>query len=684
MFFKKSVGALLAGFVSCLGVLALLIASPSSFAAAGGLDPSFGTGGLVRTTLATDTQAYSSALLPDGRLLVAGIVWDSNTNLQRVLLARYEKTGALDASFGVNGSAMNQLIANGHNNSSLANALAVQADGKIVVAGSTQYDGRNWIPALARFNSDGNLDGTFGVQGVVTPPFSAKDSQHTSIALQTDGKIVAAGYGAGDTGYLIRVFRYNAEGSVDGSFGQGGVTEIAASVSGDNFVNGLAIQSDGKLVVAGALTAASGANSGFLLRFNTDGSKDSSFGQNGIVNVSLGLSDLSFNQLLLQTDGKFFVVGRGQIAADYVFALARFNTNGSLDTSFGSVGLVTTVVGTHDSAYGVTVQPDGKMVVGGHSQVSGNGYVFALARYNANGTLDTHFGNGGLVRTPIGSIDDLIWSVSLAPDGMLLAVGNSQIDTDSNNQIVIARYLGDAVTSPAFQPQAGLWIIDAENNGQRGRGFQLETFSGTLVTTYYGYSAGGPATWYLAAGPLSNCSFSGSMTQYQGGTALGGAYSPASANGTAGTVSLTFTSASTGTITLPGEAAKSISKFPFAGAGITAILPSNGLWVINSENNGQSGRGFQLEQNGGAVVFTYYGYTASGQATWYLAAGSISGNTFTTALLQFRGGTVLGGPYSPSTTAGSPGLVSITFTSPTTGTITLPGEAPREISKFWW
>ncbi len=236
----------------------------------------------------------------------------------------------------------------------------------------------------------------------------------------------------------------------------------------------------------------------------------------------------------------------------------------------------------------------------------------------------------------------------------------------------------------AVLPTDGLWAIDAETNGQNGRGFQVETHRGLTVLTYYGYRAGGHDHWYLATGALANGSFTGSMTQYQGGTALGAAYAPATANGSAGTVAMNFTSSTAGSITLPGEPAKAISKFAFGGSGSPAVVPSNGLWVIDAELNGQDGRGFQIEQHGSFLVFTYYGYDAGGQETWYLAAAAMTGSSFTGALSEYGGGMVLGGTYSAATETGSPGPVTIAFTSTTTGIITLPGESAKAISKFSW
>lgn len=285
----------------------------------------------------------------------------------------------------------------------------------------------------------------------------------------------------------------------------------------------------------------------------------------------------------------------------------------------------------------------------------------------------------------LGAIDSYCWDI---PGGgswkSATFNSNTQINLTGVNVYDENISIDLTKTGAAATPSDGLWIIDAENNGQSGRGFQIETRNNTLVFTYYGYRTGGQGHWYLAAGGLSNGNFSGTMNQYQGGTALGTAYRPATANGNAGTIGMTFTSSTTGSITLPGEAAKSISKFNFSGSANPTIVPSNGLWIIDAENNGQSGRGFQIEQNRGVLVFTYYGYDAVGQESWYLAAGAMSGNSFTGSMTQYQNGTVLGGSYAPATSSGSPGTVILNFTSPTSGTIQLPGEAAKPISKFTW
>jgi hypothetical protein len=235
-----------------------------------------------------------------------------------------------------------------------------------------------------------------------------------------------------------------------------------------------------------------------------------------------------------------------------------------------------------------------------------------------------------------------------------------------------------------IQPDDGLWVIDAENNGQSGRGFQLEVRGGVLVFTYYGYGGDGSGLWALSAGPMSGNGYSGSLDTYAGGTALGGDYQPAAKTGSLGVLSLAFTSASQGTITLPSEGTRAISRFPFAGSASPPITPRNGLWVVDAENNGQSGRGFQIEQHGGLLVFTYYGYGSGGEGLWALSAGDMSGAGYGGSLDRYSGGTALGGTYRPAKVSESAGSFSLSFSTPTSGLVTFPGEAPKAISKFNW
>jgi len=237
-----------------------------------------------------------------------------------------------------------------------------------------------------------------------------------------------------------------------------------------------------------------------------------------------------------------------------------------------------------------------------------------------------------------------------------------------------------------FTPSGGLWAVDAENNGQPGRGFQVEIRNNVVVATIYAYDSSGKSIFYLASGVLSNNSFTGDLNHYQGGMSFGSAQKSATLVGSAGKVTISFTDATHGSITFPGESAKAISKFNWSATpgSLETSSPLGGLWVVDAENNGQPGRGFQIEVQSGVVVVTVYGYEAAGNSIFYLGSGALSGGSFSADLNYYRDGMSFGSPQKSATLAGSAGKVSMSFSDSSHGTITFPGEAPKAISKFVW
>jgi uncharacterized delta-60 repeat protein len=285
----------------------------------GSFDTSFGTGG---TTTAPEFGAFASSVLiqADGKIVAAG----EGSPGFGFSLARYDSNGNLDSSFGVGGTVMTSF---GASVSLEAFSLVSQPDGKLVVAGSA-FSGGKYDFALARYNSDGSLDTTFGAGGEVTTDFASASNAARSMTLQADGKIILAGMTDGNTNFALA--RYNADGSLDTSFGTGGrvTTDLGGTFS--ETAKSVQIQSDGKIVVAG-LSHGTFLDAAALVRYNSDGSLDSSFGSGGKV-----LSPLldEADSLVIQPDGKFLLVGTSGTTVD--LALARFNSDGSLDTSFGT------------------------------------------------------------------------------------------------------------------------------------------------------------------------------------------------------------------------------------------------------------------------------------------------------------------------------------------------------------
>jgi len=391
----------------------------------GTLDTSFGTGSKVTTDFAgSGDGAGAIAVQPDGKLVAAGaatINWQVD-----FALARYNSDGTLDTSFGTDGRVTTDFGGRWEG----ASSVALQGDGKIVVAGGSVIFYDNF--ALARYNSDGTLDTTFGSGGKVITDFGEVSSQAYSVVVQPDGKIVAAGYANIDGEEDFALVRYNANGTLDATFGAGGrvTTDFGHLEQGFSYAFGfsLAVQPNGKIVVAGqALTGA-----GFdvaLARYESDGTLDDTFGTGGKVLTDFGGRNDLASSVAVLPDGNIVVAGQASVARGLGFALARYNSSGTLDDSFGAGGIVTTDFGLLDQGFSVAyaaslaVQPDGRMVAAGRAYVNG-GFHSGLARYNSDGTLDVGFGTGGKVTADFQGPDDYdqFSFVVVQPDGKVVVV----------------------------------------------------------------------------------------------------------------------------------------------------------------------------------------------------------------------------------------------------------------------
>ena len=279
-------------------------------------------------------------------------------------------------------------------------SVAMQADGKILVAGYS-FDGANYDFALVRYNSDGSLDTSFSTDGKLTTSIGTGSAYGQSVAVQTDGKILVGGYAAGAAGDEYALARYNSDGSLDTSFSGDGIVTTSFGL-GDAYGESLTLQADGKILVSGYYFSGA-ANLLSLARYNADGSLDTSFSGDGLLTTSFGGVDNYGFDVAVQSDGAIVVVGSSSAGGTPDFAVARYDSSGNLDTTFSGDGLLTTPIGAGlDQAYSVSVQDDGKLLVAGYS-LNGTNNDFALVRYNSNGTLDTSFGGGdGIVTTARG------------------------------------------------------------------------------------------------------------------------------------------------------------------------------------------------------------------------------------------------------------------------------------------
>jgi uncharacterized delta-60 repeat protein len=385
-----------------------------------------GDGKLTTNIGASSDAGYSAALQPDGRILVAGV--SNNGSNDDFALVRYNSDGSLDASFDGDGKLTTE-IGIGDDQ---ARSITVQQDGKILVAGRS-YNGSNYDFAILRYNADGSLDNTFSGDGKLTTAVGSGYDSANSVALQADGKIVVAGSGLNGSNIVFAIVRYNPDGSLDTTFDGDGKAISANSGEGQS----VSVQTDGKLLIAGYTSLAGGSDFA-LVRYNTNGTPDTWFNGNWmlVTDIGAGSQDQGYS-VTTQADGKILVAGYSHNGTSFEFALVRHNNNGSLDTSFSTDGRVTTDFGSQqDISYSVTVQPDGKILVAGHSYNGTNNYDFALVRYNPDGSLDTSFDGDGKLTTNI-SMGDWGESVILQPDGKILVAGHSNT---GNEDFALARY----------------------------------------------------------------------------------------------------------------------------------------------------------------------------------------------------------------------------------------------------
>jgi uncharacterized delta-60 repeat protein len=446
------------------------------------------------TTFSSDGKAFTlggdvvsaAVLQPDGKVIVAGYNYQTSPNLVDFAVSRFNSDGSLDTTFGTAGTVSINFLEEQSGQQVLrsgdyAYAIVLQPDNKIVVGGSVVASvaaANNRDFALARLNANGSLDITFGVGGadgdgkVLTNFEGTSYDAISGLAIQADGKIVAGGTSGstGATSDLAQDFalaRYNPDGTLDSTFGVGGTdgngklrTDFLTRRDGAQSV---VVQPDGKIIAGGyTQTGATDADYDFaLVRYNAAGTLDTTFDGDGKVTTNFGGAD-SANDIILQPDNRIIAVGR--FATEIVdsasgdIAVARYLANGSLDSSFDTDGKVTTDFSNNDYAKSVAIQPDGRIVVGGRT-VSCSSTDMALVRYEPTGALDTSFGTVGLVTVKhtnangTGRIDGVA-DVLIQSNGKIVAAGNSDLGTNISGDFLgmVVRYVDGACTAPTPAP----------------------------------------------------------------------------------------------------------------------------------------------------------------------------------------------------------------------------------------
>jgi uncharacterized delta-60 repeat protein len=524
----------------------------SSFAAPGDLDLSFGQGGIAYTNFADypnfaiyNSLANAAAVQPDGKIVVVGsasvVVGEPFSGSA---IARYNPDGTLDSTFATGGKFFRRFGIQSHFRS-----VVIQPDGKILAAGDLSPRASTYSSLIVRYNTDGTLDTSFGNAGVASTP--GGDGNYIaigSILLQSDGKIVAVNYGD----YLSAI-RYNSDGSLDTSFGVGG--KVLNSSVGISTRVGV-LQADGKIIVAGTFKI-NGVGNFALARLNPNGSLDTSFGNNGKVFTSIGTVNSFANGIALQTDGKIVVVGYSgpDNGNGGVAALVRYKTDGSLDLTFGGNGIVTASVdNASNSATSVAIQSNGRILISRQvfSSIPGSiQTVPRILRYNANGSLRDSFGFVG------GN------GLTLQPDGKVILLGGT---SNGISTFFAARYLGDAL---AARP-----MYDFDGDGKS----DISVFRDGIWHLQRSQTGFGAVYWGLASDKIAPADFDGD------GKTDPTVYRPSN-----GEWSILRSSDNTATVLRFGAPEDLPRPADFDGDGkadITVFRPSNGTWYrINSSNN---------------------------------------------------------------------------------------------------
>jgi uncharacterized delta-60 repeat protein len=414
---------MLMAFALLFSTAAILVRN-SALAAASDLDPTFDADGKQTTDFfGLVDQAQAVALQPDDKIVVVGMAANSSTTL--FALARYNTDGSLDTSFG-SGGQVTTLFAGGN---SVAYGVAIQSDGKIIAVGG----GVSGDFEIARYKSDGSLDDSFDADGKLTIDLSGAADLAQAVVIQPDGKIVVVGQ-AQFSAQQFALVRLNSDGSLDSNFGVGGIVHTA--FAGNAGAHTVALQPDGKIVVGGE------AFLDFALaRYNSDGSLDESFYLGGRVGITFPVSPGragSVTSVIIQPDGKIVAGGGIRVTNNtQAMGLARLNSDGNLDPSFDGDGRI--IVPDFNPLFAPQIttlaqQADGKILAAGTTL----GNDFALARFNLDGSFDQTFGNGGKLTTDFGGSQDAARGLALQSDGKFIVVGLA-----NSKDFGVARYQGD-------------------------------------------------------------------------------------------------------------------------------------------------------------------------------------------------------------------------------------------------
>ncbi|MFJ8663392.1 calcium-binding protein [Streptomyces sp. NPDC093795] len=643
-----------AGVPVALGTALVLALPGTALAAPGDLDPTFGSDGRVTTRITGYAEGHDLARQSDGKLVVVGVSEAGFT------LARYLTDGSLDPGFGGDGTVTSDFGGGSHS----ANAVAIQpSDGKIVVVGTTEVfaeeGGGCCFFSVARYHSDGSLDTSFGDGGLVRVDEFGGSADGADVAVQPDGRIVAVGKGGGSGFALVRLL---TDGSLDPSLGGDGAVVAGFTPTspqdGGGIARAMALQPDGKIVSIGYV-----GNTAFnigVARYHSDGSLDTGFSGDGTVTTDFGGTEFG-NAVAVQPDGKIVAAGSGDVG----FIALRYHADGSPDAGFGTGGrAAVSAPGGGGAAYDMALQQNGKIVLAGRADDpnSSEANDFGLLRLHPNGTVDTGFGGDGFVVTGFNDFDE-IRGVDVQPDGRIVAAGYG-----AGFAFALARYEGGDGTTPPPPSAADLRVTKTGTTtvsiGDRATYTVTVTNAATSTATATGVTLSDTLTGAGANLVSAVPSQGGCTTTPTSATCALGSLAP----GASATVTVTAEPRATGTLTntadvsgTPQDPTPSNNR----ATATTSVNNARGCTIIGTGGadtlNGGSGNDVICGLGGNDIIRAGYGHdTAHGG----FGNDNIDGG--------FGDDTLNGGPGNDTLT-GTYGNDRLTTTDGTTGNDTANG-----------
>ena len=456
-----------------------------AFPQTGTLDTSFDGDGIAMYAPGTDNDVARDIIaLTDTTMLVCGTFVPSGTNHTAGLLMKVLEDGSIDTTFGNSG-----IVTMQYGNNTYAYDMELQPDGKIVVAGICYLSSGNSEMFAARFDSTGNVDSGFGNSGYFLGSYSSEEDNCYALTLQSDGKIVLGGATFEGAYSKLLFARLDTDGTLDGTFGTSGYTEIDASIQGEQ-INALDILSDGTIVGIGY-----GYESNplydfqvYMAELDTDGQPVSGFGTDGVMVPSVFTRASIGYGMYLKNDTLYVTGYQEATNGDYDLFIAKIDADGNADEDFGTDGITLTNINMYNVGYDVYVAGDHKIYVNGTSGLPGvNPRDFIILRYKADGTLDPAWNGTGYTLTTIRPDWDASYANDMQRDGKMVVAGFSSGGGGGNNDLVITRYKND------FNPFYADFTAD-QTTICSGSTVNFTDLSGLAATWSWTFEGGTPAT----------------------------------------------------------------------------------------------------------------------------------------------------------------------------------------------